>query len=420
MLTEQDLKDALADAVQAPEAERLTLGLSDRALAQARAGSWWRRSLSGERRRLMPGIAVGSALVVAAAVGMTAAGGGSGSGNGSPSSFVAPDMPGNPLGQSALTEFGVQCPGGHGPKLDHWYVWDRATQRYVGVPGDWATTFQAAPDGKRALVQHELPGMARSWAVAGWPEAIAGHARQHPIANGNVVQWTADGKEVVSRVREGFGQSGADGVGNKSADFFDPASGRLLASVPIPQQVRAMTTSGQWSLQQWQGDHDSVLFPLLNAQGDRMEFLNARGDIVRTLTLQDGLPADVKLQPMDVETAEISPDGRYLLELSAVHLVTFDLDSGKRIGALDDPKFTFQGWTGAHDIMTAADTATATARNGYQRPLTGHSQVYSVWTPELKVLQQATFVLPADPQGACSTWPMSWAPKSQFPGAFVP
>ena len=39
-------------------------------------------------------------------------------------------------------------------------------------------------------------------------------------------------------------------IGGMSADFYDPASGRLLASVPIPQTVLARDASRQWSVQE--------------------------------------------------------------------------------------------------------------------------------------------------------------------------
>ena len=79
------------------------------------------------------------------------------------------------------------------------------------------------------------------------------------------------------------------------------------------------------------------------------------------------------------------------------------------------------GWIGDHEMMTAADTELKTSgHTGDPVALTGHSPVYTVLSPDFKPLQQAKFVLPADPRGTCSTWPMSWAPAGQFPGAFVP
>ena len=41
MVTEQELRDALADAVDDPAAETYTLGLSDRALAKTREDTRW-------------------------------------------------------------------------------------------------------------------------------------------------------------------------------------------------------------------------------------------------------------------------------------------------------------------------------------------------------------------------------------------
>lgn len=421
MLTEQDVYEAMAEAVDDPAAEQLTIGLSDRALAQARGGSWLRRPMAGRRGRRLPAMAVGSAFALAAAVGGVALGGsGGGSEDGSPASLSGPVMPAGAVGQSVLTEFGAECFDGHGPKLDLSYVWDPATQQYHGVSGDVTTTFQASPDGKRALVVRGMPGMTQSWAVAAWPDAVAGRLVPHPIADGDGVLWTADGKEVVSQLAWSTEkQTGDVTLKSKNADFFDPASGRFLASVPIPQKVRAMAVGGQWSIQQWQGDHDSVLFPLLSMDGSRLEYLNAQGDVVRTLTLQEGLAGD-SLKPS--EWAGTSPDGRYLAESEGSVLAVFDLQAGgRRVGWTDVSGYISQGWIGDHQIVTVVDKELSlSGKRGDSVPLTGHSPEYTVLSPELKVLQQTKFVLPADPQGVCTTWPMSWAPKSQFPGAFAP
>lgn len=423
MLTEQDLHDAMAEAVDDPAAEQLTIGLSDRALAEARGGSWLRRSMAGKRGRWFPAMAVGSAFAVTAAVALTGValgGGGGGSDGGSQASLTVPAMPSNPVGQSALTEFVAECFNEHGPKLDLSYVWDPATQQYHGVEGDVTTIFQASPDGKQALVERGMPGTTQSWAVAAWPDAVAGRLVPHPIADREGMRWTADGKEVVTELAwDTVKESGDVVLKSKNADFFDPASGRLLASVLIPQKVREMATSGQWSIQQWQGDHDSVLFPLLSMDGSQLQYLNVQGMVVRTLTLQEGLPGD-SLKP--TEWTEFSPDGRYLAESEGSVLAIFDLQAGgKRVGWMDATGNVSQGWIGDHQIVTAADKENSrSGKRGDTIPLTGHSAVYTVLSPELKVLQQTKFVLPADSQGACATWPMSWAPKSQFPGAFVP
>jgi hypothetical protein len=431
MLTEQDLHDALAEAADDREAERFTLGLSDRALAEARSGGLLRRpmaGLRGKRGRWLPAIAVGSALTVAGAFGVSALGNGSGGGFGGGPRLAtmveAPATPANPVGQSALTEFGVECFNGPTPSLE--YVWDPAAQQYRGFGGgdNAYKYFLPSPDGEQALVERGMPPTSQAWAVASWSDALAGRLVFHPIADGFGVHWTADGKEVVTEPSWGgeLAQNTRIVLKNKNADFFDPATGRFLASVPIPQQVRTMAASGQWSVQQWQGDHDTVQFPLVSTDGDHIVFLNAHGDTVRTLTLKDGLPADPSAKSEGAEVAEISPDGRYLAEESSGQIATFDLTAGgKRIGSMDAPHPTFQGWTGDHQIVTAAEEAQPSANpTSTSFPRTGHTAVYSVLSPELKVMQRATFVLPGDPQGECATWPMSWAPKGQFPGAFVP
>ncbi|WP_194893061.1 hypothetical protein [Catenulispora pinisilvae] len=418
MVTEQDLREALAEVVEDPEADAFTLGLSDRALAEAGTGSYWRRAMVGKRGKLVPGIAVGSAFVVAAAVGVAALGGGSGGGS-TVSTVVVPNTSADPVGQSALTEFAAECIDGRGPKLALSYVWNPATQQYQGVLGDVSTSFQASPNGKQALVQQGLPQWAQSWAVADWSDAVAGNLTRHLITDPVGMQWTADGKEVVTQLAwDSVGKTETIVVKNKTADFYDPASGRLLASVLIPHQVLAMAASGQWSVQQWQGDHDSVLFPLLRSDGKEMVFLNAQGATVRTLTFKDGLPATILNQSEPPEVAAISPDGRYLAESDNGQVATFDLNAGgKRIGTMDDASRNYyNGWTGDHQIVTATDESQSTA----SQKAPGHSPLYRVLSPELKVLQEARFTLPSDRNGNCATWPMTWAPKAQFPGAFVP
>jgi|GEM_PF-3028511 len=420
MVTEQELRDALADAVDDPAAETYTLGLSDRALAEAREDARWRRPMTGRRAgarvRWVPVVAVGSAFAVAAAVGMAALGGGKGSGDGLPvQALSAPQTPPNPVGQEALTEFGAECFDGHGPKLDSTYVWDPATRRYHGVPGGVVTAFHPSPDGKYALVELGMPP--QSWAVAGWSDAVAGRLTQHPVAGVSGLHWTADGKEVVTDLKRDVAKTtGGSVLPKQAADFYDPASGRRLAAVPIPQVVLDMDASRQWSIQQVQGDHDSAVFPLLSADGDRLEYLDAQGATIRTLEVRDGLPASEGKESDLLESAQISPDGRYLLETSGSVLAVFDLQArGERVGYLDVAGHTFSSWVGDHQIVTSVEKnmPPSGAR-------TGHNPVYSVLSPELKVLQQAEFVLPSDPHGYCATWPMSWAPTGQFPGAFVP
>jgi hypothetical protein len=414
----------LADAVDDPAAETYTLGLSDRALADAREGSRWWRPMTGQRAgvrvRWVPAVAVGSAFVVAAGVGIAALGNGAGSGGGSPvSALAAPESPANPLGQAALTAFGAECFDGHGPKLDMTYVWDPATQQYQGVPGDTVKSFHPSPDGKYALVEQGIP--LQSWAVAGWSDAVAGRVTSHPLAVLGGVHWTAGGKEVVTGLDwQAATTAGRPALQKQGADFYDPASGRLLASVPIPQTVLARDASRQWSVQEVQGDHHAPVFPVLSADGDRLEYLDSQGATIRTVQVQDGLPASEGKESDVTESAQISPDGRYLSETSGFAFAVFDLQAGgKRVGHMDLTGHMFTGWIGDHQIVTGTEKngPPSVSRRATQ---TGHNPVYSVLSPELKVLQQAEFVLPSDPHGYCATWPVSWAPVNQFPGAFVP
>ena len=425
MVTEQELRDAMAEAVDDLAAETYTLGLSDRALAEAREDSrWWRPMTdrrAGARVRWVPVVAVGSAFVVAAGVGMAALGGGNGSGSrSSQSALAAPETPAKPLGQGALTAFAAECFDGRGPKLDLTYVWDPATRQYHGISGDVQTAFDPSPDGKYALVEQGVPP--QSWAVAGWSDAVAGRMTpQHPLTGLSGVHWTADGKELVTGLDwQSSTTAGGPALQNQGADFYDPASGRLLASVPIPQTVLARDASRQWSIQEVQGDHASPVFPVLSADGDRLEYLNAQGATIRTLHVQDGLPASDGKESDVTESAQLSPDGRYLSETSGSVLAIFDLQAGgKRIGRLDVSGHVFTGWIGDHQIVTGMEKNGPPSGSG-AAPQTGHNPVYSVLSPELKVLQQAEFVLPSDPHGYCATWPISWAPANQFPGAFVP
>jgi hypothetical protein len=88
---------------------------------------------------------------------------------------------------------------------------------------------------------------------------------------------------------------------------------------------------------------------------------------------------------------------------------------------MDLPRSYYLGWTGDHQITLAVDPALAGAGTpGRVPPKTGHSPVYRVYGPDLKLIEEAKFVLPADPKGYCSSWPITWAPKTRFPGAFAP
>jgi hypothetical protein len=421
--TEQELQEALADAADDPAVEKFMLGLSDRALAEAGRGPRWRRPMPGSRSRWVPGIAVGTAFAVAGAFGVVALDGGGGSGNGSPAALTAPDTLTNAVGQSALVSFAAECFDAHGPKLDLTYVWDPATQQYHGVAGKVSAYFYPSPDGQRALIEVGDVFAARSWAVASWADAVAGRVTPHAITGVSGVHWTADGKEIVSDLTWDTREAtGGVTLKSRTADFYDPASGRLLASVPLPQEVLTRVASGQWSVQEFQGDHDSVLFPLLSADGSRLDYLNAQGATVRTLTLHEGLSANGTNQSARTESAQISPDGRYLSEMDGSVVAVFDLQAGgKRIGWTDITTHMWTGWTGSNQIVTVVDKSERlTGSAGDPVPSTGHSPVYSVLTPDLKVVQEVKFVLPADPRGACTTWPVSWASAGQFPGAYVP
>jgi hypothetical protein len=348
---------------------------------------------------------------------------GGGGGEGSTKSFAVPATSANPAGQAALTEFGVECLDGRGPKLAMNYVWDPATQEYRGVPGDVNVDFKPSPDGKRALVLRGVP--AQSWAVAGWSDAVAGQVVPHPVADGIDVKWTEDGTQLVSMLTwDGAPDKSQNLVlKNKTVDFYDPATGSKT-SVAVPQQVLDRAASNQWALQQWQGNANTLRFLMVSVAGDRMEWMDAHGKVVQTQAIQNGLRPSSTVPPM--VTATVSPDGRYLLESDGMALAVFDLhDDGKRIsestpegGAARD---YFTGWTGTNQIVLAVDEADKNAGSpGWKEPKTGHSPLYQVLSPELKVVQEQQFTIPADPQGYCASWPMSWASRGQFPGAFVP
>jgi hypothetical protein len=133
--------------------------------------------------------------------------------------------------------------------------------------------------------------------------------------------------------------------------------------------------------------------------------------------LADGLNQSVR-----TESAQLSPDGRYLSEMAGSVLAVFDLQAGgERVGWMDVTGHVFTSWIGDHQIVTVVDkNERLTGSRGDPLPPTGHSPVYTLLTPDLKVVQDATFVLPADPHGVCTTWPLAWAPVGQFPGAYVP
>jgi hypothetical protein len=173
--------------------------------------------------------------------------------------------------------------------------------------------------------------------------------------------------------------------------------------------------------------------------GDRIQWLNAAGKVTRTATLQNGLPArsadSVYADPFFA--AYLSPDGRYLAVTDAMRVATFDLtDGGRRLADIPADGFEFRNdasiWTGDHEIILTTDPSrqevahpgganSAAGGTSLSRVVgTDHSPVFHVLGPDLKVIQETRFVLPDDPQGRCASWPITWAPKTQFPGAFVP
>ncbi|MFL6112757.1 MAG: hypothetical protein ACJ786_15600 [Catenulispora sp.] len=417
MLTTDDLRDAMAAAVDDPAAEAYTIGLSDRALAEAggRAARRW--------VRLVPGVAVGTAFVVAGTFGVLALGGGAGGGK-QVNAMSAPAAPANRLSESALLDFEVECLNGQGPKMAMDWVWDPETQQYRAVDGSVYTSFTPSPDGKRALVLKGTP--AGGWAVADWADAVAGRVTFHPITDGVGLRWTADGKELTTVKTWGPAakKDGSAVITNKSADFYDPAMA-AKRSVPLPQAVLDRAAGGQWQLQEWQGGHDAVVFPMVSTAGDRVEWLDAQGKVLRTVALQNPLRA----APHSVGSisSHISPDGRYLAEDDGKVLATFDLQAGgRRLG--ETPIRGGAGesivmidslnpWNGNDEIVLRIDPA---AKPTPPEPKTGHSPIYRVLSHDMKVVEETKFVLPDDPRGYCASWEVTWAPKTQFPGAFVP
>ncbi|NUR31856.1 MAG: hypothetical protein HOV83_39445 [Catenulispora sp.] len=422
MVTERELRDVLTEAVDDPAAEQYLLGLSDRALLAARG-----RGGRGARtwRRYVPGVAVGTAFVVAGTFGVLALAGGSGDGGrgGKVTEMNAPTGVPNAVARSALVDFEVECFDGRGPKLAMDYVWDPEAQQYRAIDGEKAVTFTPSPDGKLALVKQGTN--TKVWAVADWDDAIADRVTYHEADDGGVL-WTADGKALISAMTwvNGPDKSPRLVLSNKTVDFYDPGTGGKR-SVPIPQAVLDRVAGGQWLLQQWQADHDAPVFPMVNLTGDRIEWLDAGGKVARTLTVQNGLGADPRADNPYLQIA-ISPDNRYLAESNGTNIATFDLQAGgRRIAVspstMDPARWSYAGWTADDQITLAVDTSMVdSAKPGWKQPKTGHSPVYRVYGPDLKLIEEARFVLPADPQGYCASWPITWAPKTQFPGAFVP
>ncbi|GAA1981068.1 hypothetical protein [Catenulispora subtropica] len=420
MVTEQELREVLTGAADDAAAETYMLGLSDRALAMAEG--------RGTRRwaRYAPGVAVGTAFAVAGTFGVLALDGGSGGGGGGGervASLNAPTMATNPAAQSALVDFEVECLDKGAPKMAMDWVWDPETQQYHGVDGDVYTAFTPSPDGKRALVVQGMPAV--RWAVAGWSDAVAGRLTFHDLgALSGGVRWTTDGAEVTNGADwiTGADATGKPVVMDDSVEFYDPSTG-AARSVHLPAAVIDRITSGQWVLQQWQGDHDSVVFPMASVSGDRVEWLDTGGKVVRTVTVQNGLAATAPKGIPFLQTAT-SPDGRFLTEFNATVVATFDLRAGGRRIAQSSPdvqRSYYLGWTGDHEITLAIDeTGQDAGKPGSGVPKTRHDLVYRVLGPDLKVIEETKFPLPEDPQGHCASWPVTWAPKTQFPGAFVP
>jgi hypothetical protein len=122
-------------------------------------------------------------------------------------------------------------------------------------------------------------------------------------------------------------------------------------------------------------------------------------------------------------SAQVSPDGRYLFEANASGQSVFDLGDGGRRTYSSSPGSVaagqaITGWAGDHEIVTYHERSAPPAAGPV--PPEGHDPVYQVRSPDFSVVQEAPFVLPADPHGKCATFPYSWAPRQQIPGAFVP
>lgn len=423
MITEGELRTVLREAVDDPAADAYTLGLSDRALlaAQGREQRRW--------KRYVPGVAVATAFVVAGTFGVLALGGGIGGSGTRVTASNVPEMGLNPVSHSVLLDFEVECFGNGGPRMAMDWMWDPDAQQYRAVDSNVYTALTPSPDGKRALVVQGVD--TRLWGVADYADAVAGKVTYHAKneEDGSIgLRWTNDGKELTTRL--GWGGPGPTKettviLANKTADFYDPDTG-AKRSVPIPQAVLDGMSSGKWQAEQWQGDYDSVLFPMVNTAGDGMQWLDRQGKVVRTLALQHGMIASQT--PDNHVMTWLSPDGRYLAESNGAAIATYDLkDQGRKLG-----ETTFAGggsilssgadlWSAGDEIILTFDPAMKdVGKPGFKEAKTGHSPLYRVLSADLKVIEETRFVLPADKRGYCASWPVTWAPKTQFPGAFVP
>ena len=160
------------------------LGLSDRALAEAREGSagWppMTPAQVGAVRR--PAIAVGSAFVVAgtSAWRRSAAGSDGGSGSGVAGLPAAPERR-ERGGQAALTEFAAECFERARLKLDRGpRSGTRQSQQYRAVDAREMMAFYAVAGRKEGIGGAGHAAGSASWAVADWSDAVAGrvtHAR---------------------------------------------------------------------------------------------------------------------------------------------------------------------------------------------------------------------------------------------------
>lgn len=421
MITEDGLREVLQAAVDDPAADAYTLGLSDRALLAAR-GREQRRWV-----RYLPGVAVGTAFVVAGTFGVLALEGGVGGDGGRVTATNVPKMSANPVAGSVLLDFEVECFGNGGPTLAMDWMWDPATQQYRAADSSVYTALTPSPDGKRALVVQGVD--THLWGVADYADAVAGKvryfAKHDDVSIG--LRWTDDGKELTTTLAWSSGPNKDDAlfVANKTADFYDPVTGSKR-SVPIPQAVLDGVRSGNWVAEQWEGAYDSVLFPMVSTSGGRMQWLDRDGKVARTLTLQDGLHAAPA--PNQYLGTWMSPDGRYLAESDGTVLATFDLQQGgRRLGSMSvvGGGIFFRAnaniWGAENQIILSLDPALKDAgKPDFQQPKTGHSPVYRVFGPDLKLIEESKFVLPDDQRGYCASWPITWAPRSQFPGAFIP
>jgi hypothetical protein len=314
------------------------------------------------------------------------------------------------------------------------WAWDAATQQYRALDGSVYTAITPSPDGKRALVVQDVA--TRGWGVADYADAVAGRVTFFTKNDGVAIglRWTADGKELTTTPGWSNGPKKEEKLvlANKTADFYDPDTG-TKRSVPIPQAVLDGMNSGDWLLEQWEGDSDSVLFPMVSTSGETVQWLDREGKVVRTVTLRGGLPASPGPNPY--LGAWVSPDGRYLAESDGTLLATFDLQrGGLRLGSITiagNGIFSRQDadvWGAGNEIILTLDpamkdagkTGVGQSKSSLAQPKTGHSPVYRVYGPDLKLIEETKFVLPDDPKGYCASWPITWAPKSQFPGAFTP